>query len=140
MRFVQHNDRVLAHVGVDKTFSLKHAVRHVLDAGFGAGAILETDGVTDFLTQPTTDFLRYTLGDGHGCDTSGLCASNPSLVSEACLSQVLCHLGRLPGTGVADYDEDWMLQQRQIIILRGRQNDAYLANGLEKWVAQLVDR
>ena len=49
---VQHDTAVAPHLGVDQRLSQQHTVRHVLDLGLGAGAVLETDGVAHLLTQP----------------------------------------------------------------------------------------
>ena len=94
MCLVQHDDGVLADVGVDETLSLEHTIRHVLDARLRTCAVLETDCVPDFLPQPAPNFLRDTLGDRHGGDTPRLCTTDLALVSKAILGQVLSHLSR----------------------------------------------
>lgn len=43
---IEHDEGVLAHVGVEQTFSLQHSVGHVLDHRLGAGAVLKSNGVT----------------------------------------------------------------------------------------------
>ena len=56
---VQHEDRVLAQVGVDKALSQKHTFCHVLDLRLGGCAVLETNGVAHLLTQTTPELLRH---------------------------------------------------------------------------------
>ena len=56
---VQHDDLVLHQIPVNQTLSQQHAVRHVLDLGLRAGAVLKTDGVAH-LGQ---DSNRVTPGD-----------------------------------------------------------------------------
>lgn len=50
--FVQHDEGILAHVGVYQTFPLQHSVGHVLDHRLGTGAVLKANGVAH-LTNPT---------------------------------------------------------------------------------------
>jgi hypothetical protein len=82
VRLVQHDHRILRHVGIHQTFTLQHSIGlqarrrisvvryldvegchayHVLDLGFGARAILETNRVPDLGSYSTTDFFSHTL-------------------------------------------------------------------------------
>jgi hypothetical protein len=110
--FVQHDNRVLAHQRVDQTLTLKHTVRHVLDPGLRASAVLESDGVADFLSKPAADLFRNTFRHRHGSDTPRLRAANSTPVSKTCFCKVLNHLCGLAGASVADNDQDLMLWVR----------------------------
>ena len=92
---VEHEHRILRHVGIDEALSLQHTVRHVLDLGLGTCAVLESNGVADLLTETTPDLLGDALGDGHGGDATRLSAANLKLISEAGFGEVLRHLRRL---------------------------------------------
>lgn len=110
MSLVEHEDTVLRHVGVDKTLSLEHTIRHVLDLGLGRRAVLESDRVADFLSQSTSDLLGDSLSDRHGSDTTRLRASDLELVGESSLGEVLCHLRCLARSCVSNDDEDLILE------------------------------
>ena len=85
MGLIQHNDGILADVWVDETLSLEHTIRHVLDARFRTRAVLETDCVSNFLSETATNLLGHTLRHGHGSNTSGLSATDLALVGESLL-------------------------------------------------------
>jgi hypothetical protein len=106
---VEHENRVLRHVGVDETLPLQHTVRHVLDLGLGTGAIFETNRVADLLAETASDLLGDTLGDRHGGDTTRLGTADLELVGESSFGEVLGHLGRLARSRVSDDDEDLVL-------------------------------
>lgn len=106
---VEHENRVLRHVGVDETLPLQHTVGHVLDLGLGARAILETNGVADLLAETASDLLGDTLGDRHSGDTTRLGAADLELVGESSFGEVLGHLSRLARSRVSDDDEDLVL-------------------------------
>jgi hypothetical protein len=96
MRFIEHDDRILANIRVDKAFSLKHTVSHVFDSCFWARAILETDSIANLLAKTTADFLSDTLCDGHGGDTTRLSATYSTFVRKSVFGEVLGHLRCLP--------------------------------------------
>lgn len=51
---VQDDDAVVLKLIVQQALAQQHAVGHVLDVRRGAGAVLETDGVTDLRPGPNT--------------------------------------------------------------------------------------
>ena len=44
----------------------------LLEESFGGRAVLESDAVSNFLSETHVHFLRHTLGDGHGRHSPGL--------------------------------------------------------------------
>lgn len=50
----------------------QQAAIYLLEESFGGCAVLETDAVSDFLSETHVHFLGHTLGDGHGCHSPGL--------------------------------------------------------------------
>jgi len=92
---VEHDDRVLRKGGVEQALTQEHTVCHVGDLGLGAGAVLETNGVADLLTQTAAKLFGNTLGNRHGCNTTRLGAANLALERKTLFRKVLCHLRRL---------------------------------------------
>ena len=50
----------------------QQAAIYLLKESFGGCAVLESDAVSDFLSETYVHFLRHTLGDGHGRHSPGL--------------------------------------------------------------------
>ena len=117
LRLVKHDDRILRAQRVNETLPLQHTVRHVLDAGFGARAVLETDRVPDLLAQPAANLLSDTLRDGHGGDTTGLGTPNDAKRAVPIFVQELCKLSGLSRTGLTDHDDDCRQRLEQHSIL-----------------------
>lgn len=134
MRLVQHDHGVSANVGVDETLALQHAIRHVLDPGLWAGAILETDGVTDFLPKATSNFFSHTFGNRHRSYTSRLCAAYLASVGEAILSKVLSHLGCLSRASITDNNQDLMLFIYKSAVTGCKQEHTHLSDSLQQRV------
>jgi hypothetical protein len=47
MRLIQDDDAVLLELVVQQALTQQHAVSHILDVRLWAGAVLETDGITN---------------------------------------------------------------------------------------------
>lgn len=97
--FVHDNDRVAVNIRFPESLAEQDTVSHVLDLGGRRGAILEANGIAHLLPEGAAHLLRNSLGNGHGGDTTGLGASNHSVLAVAVLAQVLGELGGLAGAG-----------------------------------------
>ena len=135
MRLVQHDHRILTDIWVDKTFSLEHTIRHILDPRLRARTILETDCVANLLAETTADLLCDTFCDGHGSDTTGLCATYSTTVCKAIFGKILRHLSCLPRPCVADNDENLVLFQTVSKLVKEYWRWAYISDCLKQWSA-----
>ena len=76
---VKHDDRIITTKWADKTFSLNHAIHHVFYVHFGAGTVLESNGIAEVLAHSATNLLRYMFGHWHGSYTTRLHAEHIQL-------------------------------------------------------------
>ena len=104
---VQHDARIVAHVLIDQRFSKEHTISHVLDLGGVRGAVLESDGVADLLSQDAASFFSHSLGDTHGGHPTRLGAPDDlAFADEPGLQKVLGHLRRLTRPGLPYHDQE----------------------------------
>ena len=113
MSLVENDARVLAHVRIDESLSKQQTVGHVLDLGIRSSAVLESNGVTDVLSESTSDLLSDSFGDRRGGDSTRLSASDLSSIRESSFGEVLGHLSGLSGSSLSDNDEDGVLTKRK---------------------------
>ena len=106
--FIENDAAVAGHVVVVHGLAQELTIGHVLEHGLGAGPVLETDAVTDFLAQLDIQLVRDTLGNRHGRHSSGLGTGDELAVrvGELVVEDVLGNLGGLSGTRLTDEDED----------------------------------
>jgi hypothetical protein len=109
VRLIQHDDGILADIWINKTLSLEHTVRHVLDPSFWAGTILKTDGVANLLAETAADLLGNTFCNRHGSDTTWLCAAYSTVICKTVFGKILRHLSCLAGSCVPDNNKDLVL-------------------------------
>jgi len=139
--FIKHDDGVPSDIRINDTFSLQHTVRHELDLGLGACAILETDRIPDLLAQPTAHFFCHSLCDRHGGNTTRLRTTNLPALGETCFCEVLDDLRGLPGSRVSDDDKDLVLQGSSVKFSANRnERGTHLSNSLQQRIPELVNR
>ena len=95
MGLVDHHTRVARQVWLAEELAQQHAVRHVLDDGIVARAILKADGVANLLPQLDAHLLAHTRRNAHGCYAARLRAPDLSDLRIPDLMQVLRQLCRL---------------------------------------------
>ncbi|KAI6768899.1 hypothetical protein HG531_011088 [Fusarium graminearum] len=78
---IENNTAIARHLVVVHGLAQKHTIGHVLEHGLGTCHVLETNAVTDFLTQGNVHFVGDTLRDRHGGDSTRLGTSD-ELASE----------------------------------------------------------
>ncbi|KAI6756452.1 hypothetical protein HG530_012188 [Fusarium avenaceum] len=73
---VENDAAVAGHLMIMHGLAQKHTISHVLEHGLGTGHVLETDTVTNFLTQRDVHLVGDTLRNRHGGDSTGLGTSD----------------------------------------------------------------
>lgn len=114
MCLVKNNGRVTLKKGVVHGLAQKHTVGHVLEeGGGGVGHVLETNVVTDLLSELHVHLVGHTLRDRHGGDTTGLGTRDllSAEVGQVGVADKLGDLGRLSGSGLALHDGDLVLTE-----------------------------
>ena len=132
---IEYNDRVLREEGVGHSLTEEHTVGHVLNARLLAADILETNSVTDLVSEGNVHLLGDTLRHGHGGNTTGLRAGDGALGAE--LEEELRHLGRLTGTRLSDEEEGLVALHKALNAVLGLVDRQLLA-GLEDVMVALA--
>lgn len=83
--FVHDDGAVHLQFIVIQAFSQQDTVGHVFDDCLVWGAILETDGVSNYASQFVVHLLRHSFCHWNCCHSSGLCAADDSVFSIAIL-------------------------------------------------------
>lgn len=112
MRLVEHDQAVLRQRVVEKRLPEQHTVRHVLDHSLGRRAVLESNRVPNLLAESASKLLSHALRHGHRRHAPRLSAPDPSPAGVTALRQVLGHLRRLTGSGLADDHEHLVIVHR----------------------------
>ena len=108
VRFVDDEGVVLPQHSVALDLGEQNAVRHQLDERRIRRLIGESHLVSHRLADLFAHFLGDALGDGPGCQTTGLCVADRASNAAAQFEADLGDLGRLSRTGLAGDDDDLM--------------------------------
>ena len=127
-RVAEQSNLVSFQHGIGHGLTEQHTVSHVLQQGSRAGAVLETNAVTDLLTEGHVHLFGHALSDGHGGHPSRLRARDRLLADLlGVLDAPLRDLGRLAGTGFADETDGLVFGQELeelVLVFPDRESDA----------------
>ncbi|GIX62582.1 uncharacterized protein BcabD6B2_20170 [Babesia caballi] len=113
VRLVNHQNRVAGQVRLCHHFPEQHAIRHVLQHGVAARAILEPNSVPDLLPELASDLLGHPRGHRHGRHPSGLRAPDFAGLAVSHLVQILRYLRRLATAGLAHHHQNGVVAHRR---------------------------
>ena len=121
---VDYQAGITCKVGLSQKLSQKHTVRHVLNNGFFARAILKTNRVTNLVPHPDSHLRRYSRSHGHGSHSPRLSAADLTELGIAYLVEILRDLSSLARPCFCNHNQDLMVfDRRQEILAIGKDRE-----------------